>query len=433
MQPYPDRDKEDQERCLEKARAEAFHTAQEAKQAFFDLLISDWKVKKQGVLKTASGAAATTATTRISEMRAELNTHFLDYDHGRWRFEIPRENDQHKVHLELKERPRTRAASPLAPKVEEPVKMAFWSPFLTELDFVYPEVHFFFQRERRMFIRFQDYNGPEDAIGGDELSPLLVDTPGAVDFDNSLQRIVQKNGAFLNIRHSKYAEFRVSGDVSTDEQVEPLQDVQNFVTLGHMKFILRVQSCLRDLGGEAAQTNPAHEAHPSSRHNKNIVVLGNSRTNPFVREMVGITSKRGKAELPYRIGPNWIRNLLPRTSAPRNKTLWFDYEQVAEDPDLSSVYALLTRMRCKTGGESLVIAANHGAAYTALANYLIQEAHLVQLSKALKLEKPFEGSFPKRFQVLFSVDIDGEKIPGTKNLILPRLIECHVRDESTTK
>jgi hypothetical protein len=130
-------------------------------------------------------------------------------------------------------------------------------------------------------------------------------------------------------------------------------------------------------------------ASDGALRNGNVVLLGNRRTNTFIRELQA--ERMTDAEPPLIT----IEDHTVRLKNPARDQSWDDTPRRA--------YAIVSRMRNMFGGMATMIAANHGRAAEKVADFLTSETSLKKLYDKYELTR--EESLPQSFQVLFGVDI----------------------------
>lgn len=160
----------------------------------------------------------------------------------------------------------------------------------------------------------------------------------------------------------------------------------HFVSAGEMSCLLAILRTFGALGTPLDVRNSWFFSWADARR-ANLVLLGSSRTNPFVRSL--------HSGLPFVITDRTIENHEPRpneqTSYTGTRSLEGRLERVIE-------YAVVTRRPGPTGGSTVtMISANHGRAIEGAGLFLTDEAHLLGVMEAI--------GRPQFFQLLLRVEL----------------------------
>lgn len=240
----------------------------------------------------------------------------------------------------------TRSEQPKsAPSVSKPALSWFWSPYLVPANpniLVYTELLF-----------FRDPDG------------------------NFIRNI------YINDLATGEAELRrkLNGLSAT-----PLSPSFHFVSAGEMSCLLAIQRTFAALGAPLEIRNSRFFSWSDARR-ANLVLLGSSRTNPFVRSL--------HSGLPFVITDHTIDNREPRSNELSSysgaRSVEGRLERVVE-------YAVVTRRPGPAGGSTVTIfSANHGRAIEGAGVFLTDEAHLLGVLEAV-------GRTPY-FQILLRVEL----------------------------
>jgi hypothetical protein len=237
-------------------------------------------------------------------------------------------------------------------------------PVKTRISFTV--LRFFRNFTDRFFFRHLDIN--------DDTRPEQVD---------ALANTVPALAATLN--HKTFADAK---------KEDRIHDINFFTTTGEMQCILLLREML--------QTRDAHNDYSSNdqleelvRTDHNLLILGNKRTHPAVRQMQGDPDYRHYTQ-------NWRWRIAEKGIEPISEgKAYLDTEKM--------VYALLTRIPPTSESNRVVtiIAANHSMAFAGLGETLTSEEHLNSLFKQLHWAN--EAPLPARFQLIFSVRIDSSE------------------------
>jgi hypothetical protein len=160
----------------------------------------------------------------------------------------------------------------------------------------------------------------------------------------------------------------------------------HFVSAGEVSCVLAVLRTFGALGAPIEVRNARFFSWADARR-ANLVLIGSSRTNPFVRSL--------HSGLPFVITDRTIENHEPRPdeqpSYSGTRSLEGRLERVIE-------YAVVTRRPGPAGGSTVtMISANHGRAIEGAGVFLIDEAHLLGIMEAV--------GQPRFFQLLLRVEL----------------------------
>ncbi|MGQ9635050.1 MAG: hypothetical protein ACUVXB_12490, partial [Bryobacteraceae bacterium] len=166
----------------------------------------------------------------------------------------------------------------------------------------------------------------------------------------------------------------------------PLSPSFHFVSAGEMSCLLAIQRTFAALGAPLEIRNSRFFSWSDARR-ANLILLGSSRTNLFVRSL--------HSGLPFVITDRTIDNREPRSnelsSYSGSRSVDGRLERVIE-------YAVVTRRPGPAGGSTVtMISANHGRAIEGAGVFLTEEAHLLGVLEAV-------GRTPY-FQILLRVEL----------------------------
>ena len=136
----------------------------------------------------------------------------------------------------------------------------------------------------------------------------------------------------------------------------------------------------------------------------NLVVLGNNRTNKFLRAL--------QDKQKFRLE---VDRIVIEPHDHKRAQEFIDLQPSSREPTGRYVYAIVTRGPSRVAQRTATtIAANHGRAIEKVSEYLTSENTLGQLYKRLSLS----GTLPSRFQLLFRVQtVDFELAAGDAELV----------------
>lgn len=159
----------------------------------------------------------------------------------------------------------------------------------------------------------------------------------------------------------------------------PLSPSFHFVSAGEMSCLLAIQRTFAALGAPLEIRNARFFSWSDARR-ANLVLLGSSRTNPFVRSL--------HSGLPFVITDRTIENREPRSnelpSYSESRSVEGRLERVIE-------YAIVTRRPGPAGGSAVtMISANHGRAIEGAGVFLTDEAHLQGVLEAIGRNQFFQ-------------------------------------------
>lgn len=406
--------KDEKARTASVARQNAFHDRKPRKLAIFDALLEHWKRVGDSSTEGCPFQNKKATAPLLSAMRKDLSAFFLSAEARkerlRWEIQIPTDHQPRLVFVE---------ANIVENEEKWQYQRLFWGRFITDnknlglgVTIVYTEVLFFRQTTEKAFIRFLEYNGDEETLK--EVHALLK------GFDNSFEHLKKKK-PYLKRDINRFSMLawpeRESSAKRKSIQLRPLR---YFVTRGELKFLLRVSRVLWHFGVEPAVVEHLHRSIPG-----NLVLLGNFRTNHQIRSLVGLGARYSYADFPFRIGPEQIYKL-----GEKGEPIGKPYEEMTPPadgtPNVLVIYALLTRMPHPDGNRTvLIVAGNHSAAFTSVANLLLSEGSVESLHRDLGLAE--NQAFPDQFQVLLSARIDQETEELISQHNVAEVVDFHPR------
>lgn len=213
---------------------------------------------------------------------------------------------------------------------------------------------------------------------------------------------------YLNDRSAGTEEICTRLNLRPDKKLSPSF---HFVSAGEMNCLLSITKAFTELGAALEYRNSRFFAWADARR-ANLILLGGTRTNPFVRSLQG--------SLPLVMTPNAIEDRKASAGQPGR---WVGMRQQDGELERLVEYALVTRRAGPVAGTTVtMISANHGRAIEGAGAFLTDESHL------RGLEEVFGGDcMPDQFQMLLRVemlDYDEEVVDVgyvTHRIIPPRV------------
>lgn len=190
---------------------------------------------------------------------------------------------------------------------------------------------------------------------------------------------------YVNERADAEASIRTHIDLPADREWRPSF---HFTSAGEVNCLLAITRAFTELGTSLDCKNGRFFAWSDARRS-NMVLLGSSRTNPFVRSLVG--------GLPVTITPTAIEDAAEDGQAPVRYT---GEHYVDGRLERRIEYALITRRAGPVAGTVVtIITANHGRAIEGAGTFLSDESYVRGLDEA------FGGVTPEQFQLLLRVEM----------------------------
>lgn len=184
----------------------------------------------------------------------------------------------------------------------------------------------------------------------------------------------------------------------------------NFVPAGEVQSLISLKAAF-DAMGVPVEARNARFLTWSDLREANLVLIGSTRTNPFVAQLA-----RGE---PFALEEKVIRNIEPR---PGEEAEYRGRRFVEGSLERSTEIALVTRRPAMVGGGTVtIVSANHGRGIEGAGDYLTREDALADL--AARLSGP-ERRLPRHFQVLLRVEmIDFDEEVVEVDYLTHRVIE----------
>lgn len=188
------------------------------------------------------------------------------------------------------------------------------------------------------------------------------------------------------------------------------QPSYHFVSAGEMHSLLAIKSSFDNIGLPLEPRNARFLTWGDLR-DANLVVLGSTRTNPFVTTLC--------RDEPFQLEETIIRNLNPRPGEEAEyKGCHFSEGALERSTD----YALVTRRPAMVGaGTVTVVSSNHGRGIEGAGDFLAREESMAAMMGQLR--RP-DGKLPRHFQLLIRVEmIDFDEEVVEVECISHRVIE----------
>lgn len=191
---------------------------------------------------------------------------------------------------------------------------------------------------------------------------------------------------YVNDRATGEAEIKKALGLGEEREFTP---TYHFVSAGEMNCLLSVTRMFFQLGASLGLHNSRFFSWADLRR-ANLILIGSSRTNPFVRSLQG--------SLPLVLTPHSIED---REAPPEKPVSWSGQRYRDGDLERLPEYAVVTRRSGPVAGTTLtMITANHGRAIERAGRFITEESHL------LGLEEAFGGAaLPPHFQLLLRVEM----------------------------
>jgi len=159
----------------------------------------------------------------------------------------------------------------------------------------------------------------------------------------------------------------------------PLSPSFHFVSAGEMACLLAIRRTFGEMGAALDVRNSRFFSWVDARR-ANLVLLGSSRTNPFVRSL--------HSGLPFVITERSIENREPK---PNEQASYTGSRSVEGRLERVIEYAVITRRPGPAGGSVVtMISANHGRAIEGAGSFVTDEAHLLGLMEAIGNQRFFQ-------------------------------------------
>ena len=206
---------------------------------------------------------------------------------------------------------------------------------------------------------------------------------------------------FFRDGHGNYLRNIYTNDASGDRKLlrmkfpeMDLDDVTpsyHFVAGGEMHAVLSLVQCFQMMHSPLLIKNSRHVSWADVQRS-NLVIVGNSRTNSFVRKLQG--------DVKLVLLDSGIED---REETPDSRHTYKASRAVCGSLELTSEHALITRTSGPAGGSVTLIMANHARAMEGAMNFLVSETKLSNLLARFESDK--NHAFPPYFQLVLRVDM----------------------------
>ena len=185
----------------------------------------------------------------------------------------------------------------------------------------------------------------------------------------------------------------------------------HFVSAGEVHCLLKLTRLFERMGVECNARNSRFVAWNSLR-DKNLILIGSSRTNPFIDSLQG--------ENIFFVSQDRIVNRSPR---PGEEASYAGHRTKDGKLDKVKEYAVVTRRPAPTAGCVVTcIAANHGRALEGAGDFLSEESQVALLLDRLEADQPGALS-SSHFQALLKVElVDFDEEVAHVEIIATRVI-----------
>lgn len=190
-----------------------------------------------------------------------------------------------------------------------------------------------------------------------------------------------------------YVNDRAAGESAIREYIDLPKDREwlpsfHFTSAGEVNCMLSIMRAFNELSTSLECRNGRFFTWADARRS-NLILLGSSRTNPFVRSLLG--------GLPLTISPTAIEHTAGEGQGPVRYT---GQRYVDGELERRIEYALVTRRAGPIAGTVVtIITGNHGRAIEGAGTFLSEESHVRSLDEA------FGGAPPDHFQLLLRVEM----------------------------
>jgi hypothetical protein len=313
----------------------------------------DCKLLEKLAKKSSSGRLSnTTGGDRVAShrLRESLKNYFAYTVEGR--------RESHRLSLPLKSSELEMEANRWQLQPSE----LFWDahcvgrPEHDLLRIVYTEPLFFFDNQRRIYVRVLDLNSEASRVPDD----LTV----------KAERLLGSNDLVPSFH------YQPSGEIGARNLL--------LAWLRNYQVILREHITVDSKASRLCLT----ETELWKGH---LIALGNRRTNEFIRELQDLA--KGTETPPFIV----IEDHMARAGT----------EEFRDEPERA--YAAVSRLPNKFGGVATLIAANHGRAAEKVAEFLTDDESLAEFYATCGIST--DKVLPDRFQILFEVGIQDIENP----------------------
>jgi len=172
----------------------------------------------------------------------------------------------------------------------------------------------------------------------------------------------------------------------------PFEPAYHYLSTGEVHCLLSLSRMFHEMG-VPVETRSCRVTSWNELRHANLILLGSSRTNPFLNALQG--------EEPFFVAADRIENRCPASG---EQEFYVGSRRMDGNLMRHTEYAVVTRRPAMTSGCAITcIAANHGKAIEGAGHFLTLENQVNCLLKTMGVAE--NGEIPGRFQLLMRVDM----------------------------